>query len=699
MKRNISVKHTAYRLLRYVASAAAVISLMTCAAAAVSAEGEVVVNKVNFPDHIFRAYVRDYDKNIDDVLSKEEISSITSIDVPKKGVESLEGIEYFTELTTLDCSQNKLTSLDVSKNTKLKSLNCSDNLYEAAFDNYSVDSSSLPNGFDISKVNRLNGGRIKGNAIIFSSDSDMITYKYDCGNDWEKSFVIKNTKGVPPRMNISINEETFPDNNFRAEIRAFDTDNDNVLSIAEIDNVTKISFANKNIKSLAGVEYFIKLKELNCKENQLTELDISNNTLLRYLYCQKNQLTELDVSNNKSLYYMYCEENQLTELDVSNNKALSFLDCCDNQLAELNLRENTKLNYLEASDNRIASLDISNNPALISLVFNNNQLTELNVSNNKQLRELFCNYNQINSLDVSNLTCLTHLRCHNNQLTSITLSNNPSIHEFFCSNNKLTSIDVSNLPKLYNFSCSKNLLSSLDLSKNTLLNTLFCEQNQLTSLDLNNNTALVTIYCNKNKLSSLDISGCSLLKTLYCYDNLLTTLDLSKNVVLETMSCGNNKLTYLDLSQNLLLGHLYSGLYIYEAEFSDYKIDITKLPGNLDISKVSNLTGGTIDGNIITFDTDSYSVRYYYECGPGKNEPFRIINKLGSVTFIKGDLNKDGKVTVADIIMMKRIIAAGSTDGTILICNPAAADVNLDKKYTVSDILELKKIISQQTNV
>ena len=40
--------------------------------------------------------------------------------------------------------------------------------------------------------------------------------------------------------------------------------------------------------------------------NQLTSLDVSNNTALTYLDCGNNQLTSLDVSNNTALEYLYC---------------------------------------------------------------------------------------------------------------------------------------------------------------------------------------------------------------------------------------------------------------------------------------------------------------------------------------------------------------------------------------------------------
>jgi hypothetical protein len=56
------------------------------------------------------------------VLTDTEIADVHKIEVSLKKIQSLKGIEYFTALTDLDCSNNRLTSLDVSKFTALNHL-------------------------------------------------------------------------------------------------------------------------------------------------------------------------------------------------------------------------------------------------------------------------------------------------------------------------------------------------------------------------------------------------------------------------------------------------------------------------------------------------------------------------------------------------------------------------------------------------
>ena len=58
------------------------------------------------------------------MITDKEVAKITYIDVSLRGIYDLKGIEHFTELTTLKCFDNELTTLDVSKNSKLSWLDC-----------------------------------------------------------------------------------------------------------------------------------------------------------------------------------------------------------------------------------------------------------------------------------------------------------------------------------------------------------------------------------------------------------------------------------------------------------------------------------------------------------------------------------------------------------------------------------------------
>ena len=102
---------------------------------------------------------------------------------------------------------------------------------------------------------------------------------------------------------------------------SIDYDSDGYLNDAfpykEISQITLIDVPNKGIKSLKGIEFFTNLLTLNCRNNQLTELDISGNDLA-HLYCSGNRLTSLKLGNSELLQTVSCYNNtSLTQLDIS----------------------------------------------------------------------------------------------------------------------------------------------------------------------------------------------------------------------------------------------------------------------------------------------------------------------------------------------------------------------------------------------
>ena len=56
-----------------------------------------------------------------------EAELVTELNIYNRAITDMTGIEAFVNLEKLGCGENKLTSLDVSKNTALKALNCGSN--------------------------------------------------------------------------------------------------------------------------------------------------------------------------------------------------------------------------------------------------------------------------------------------------------------------------------------------------------------------------------------------------------------------------------------------------------------------------------------------------------------------------------------------------------------------------------------------
>ena len=164
-------------------------------------------------------------------------------------------------------------------------------------------------------------------------------------------------EGTQPKAvaasDVAIDEANFPDPVFRDYIiENFDLDGNGSLSEDEISAVEEIRIGvfdeeARSLSNLTGIQYFINLKALWCRDSQLTSLDVSSNVALKELYCVINQLTSLDVSKNVALEFLYCGTNQLTSLDVSKNVALTRLGCGFNQLMNLDVSGSPFLQQLD----------------------------------------------------------------------------------------------------------------------------------------------------------------------------------------------------------------------------------------------------------------------------------------------------------------------------------------------------------------
>ena len=126
-----------------------------------------------------------------------------------------------------------------------------------------------------------------------------------------------------------------PDANFKAYLvgnTAINTNGDAEIQLSEATAFNGgISCINMNIADLTGIEAFTALTDLYCYYNQLTSLDVSQNTNLTLMWCDYNQLTNLDVSQNTALTVLVCDTNQLTILDVRNgNNTNMYLNAYTN---------------------------------------------------------------------------------------------------------------------------------------------------------------------------------------------------------------------------------------------------------------------------------------------------------------------------------------------------------------------------------
>ena len=160
----------------------------------------VPLHSENFPDKTFLEYIRTtFDEgtigNSNGILEPDEWKAVTTIDVRNKNITSLWGITCFRNLEKLYCSDNQLTSLNLSYNTKLtpENFECSGNKYPITIDETerTFDLSTLPAGFDVNKTSEWVGGTVSGNTLKVNPGADRVTYTYDCGNGLTSVFSLQ----------------------------------------------------------------------------------------------------------------------------------------------------------------------------------------------------------------------------------------------------------------------------------------------------------------------------------------------------------------------------------------------------------------------------------------------------------------------------------------------------------------------------
>ena len=242
---------------------------------------------------------------------------------------------------------------------------------------------------------------------------------------------------------VAIDETNFPDEKFREYVKTeFDEDNNNSLSADEIAKAKDIHLAGRGISSLAGVEHFTNLEELDVQHNEeLTTLNLSKNTELKTLNCSNTKLTSLDTSHNKKLVYLQCDYiPTLTTLNVSENKDLKTLHCKHNALTALDLTNNSALEKLECGDNELTTLDLSKNTELKYFGCFNSKLSSLDLTNNTNLEELYFCGNNVSNIDVSENTKLKFLHLFSNQLITLDTSKNSNLQRLWVYTNPLTSM-------------------------------------------------------------------------------------------------------------------------------------------------------------------------------------------------------------------------------------------------------------------
>ncbi|AXT52559.1 hypothetical protein D1818_17605 [Aquimarina sp. BL5] len=545
-----------------------------------------------------------------------DISNLTALDrfsCTNCGLTSLD-TSGNTNLNWLDVAGSAITSLDLSSNLNLSILE----IDNTNLDTIDVSNNGVLRYFYAKNITSLTSLNIQNgfntNLNVFETSGTPVS----CILVDDTAYSTSNWTIVDPAS--SFNQEycdytTIPDTNFEAALEALgydDISGDGQVPTTLIEVVTTLDISNKNISDVTGIEDFLALKELKANANNITSIDLSQNTVLETLIIGANDLTSIDISNNTFLKRLDILYNDITTLDTSNNPNLETLNAYNTDVVSYDFSSNPLLRNVQLYNNNfLTALDVSNLTQLDQLRLDNTGITDLDVSNNLNLRIIRVNQSNINTLDLSNQSSLIHVYVDNSPINFLNVQNgnNTNFTQFHADNTpnlncvvvddaaysttNWTNIDgtmsfsdtycnYTDIPDT-NFEAVLYALgyddiandgqvptalvapvTTLDVSNQNIgdltgiedfvaLTDLNLDTNVLTSLDLSSNTNLQTLNFDNNSIANLNLGTISNLTSIEGRYNQLTTIDVSQNSDLTFINLRDNLFTTVDVSNNLLL--------------------------------------------------------------------------------------------------------------------------------------------------
>ena len=472
------------------------------------------------------------------VLNVSSLSNLETLYCHENKLEELI-VTGKTKLTTLSCHTNNLTTLTLSADPQLMFLSCYAN--------------QLPS-LDISPISKLSilhktvaPEYLSGYLKYRKSDKEMLCVDYTTAV----------TSVTDETLVATIDTTTFPDNAFRAYVSShFDSNGDGKLNKTEAGSVTAIDDSFEEVSSLEGIKYFENLVELVLRNTNLTTLDVSGLTSLRRLECVDNEeLTSLNASGCTSLDDLYCLSNgKLSSLNISGCSNLKSVFARGNQLTELNVAGFYELWNLVCKENKLTSLTLDN-PKLRILECGNNNFDTLNLGNAPLLRAIFIAPDKV-----------SFWKDHDgNPMTEYSLEDGSRLEVDSKVDIDASSIPISpanfpnaNFRTFVSASYDEDGDHKLTLSETNYVTGMHCPSMDIADLKgIEFFPELKELQCYGNPLTTPpDLSKNKKLKKITCHNCSLTALDVGNCTELKYLNCYNNSLTALDLSKNPQLNYL-----------------------------------------------------------------------------------------------------------------------------------------------
>ena len=251
---------------------------------------------INIPDPVFKDFLTqelcidkngdgrmddDADTNDDGQIDVAEALLLKNLNIATFPINDLTGIEYFSNLESLLCTETELDSIYLTNLTKLSDLDCTQTGLKY------LDLNGAPN------LKRL---------YCYGNSLSKLELQYVPNLD---------------ELHCADNRFTKLDLHLCPDLRILTCDN-NRLTTLDLSNFSKMEhvYAPNNFITSAKFENSPNFKEIYLNYNELTTLSFTDNPKLNTLFCGDNKLTSLELKDIEKITYLNFYNNLLTSINL-----------------------------------------------------------------------------------------------------------------------------------------------------------------------------------------------------------------------------------------------------------------------------------------------------------------------------------------------------------------------------------------------
>ena len=307
--------------------------------------------------------------------------------------------------------------------------------------------------------------------------------------------------------------------------------------------------SHAGITQLDGLQHAVNLRALYLQGNSISDASsLASLARMQVLSLQSNDISEIDLTAMTDLRFVDLSSNDLTTIDLSGQRT---------RVGE-NARS-SRLLALWLNNNRLTSVDVSgltalrdrpdgtSHPNYVSLRLDRNQLTSIAglADIPREVWSLRLEHNQLTSIDLRGAEHFHYLHLNDNPISNTShlagLTSLADLRRLHFYGTDISAIDLSNFSRLERAFLNDNRLTSVDVTGLDSIQRLWLRGNRITEIsglrDLGD--TLISLNLRTNRLSSIDLSGLSNLRQLYLSDNQLTSVDLSPVTQLDILWLDN----------------------------------------------------------------------------------------------------------------------------------------------------------------